>query len=70
MISVEVVEMERAVARVNLQAVLYHIVVVAVKEKVHIMALPGKSASVVAPYGTGADNTVSYFSLMHKQFYN
>ncbi len=66
MISIDVRKTERAVARVYLQAVPNYIIIIAVKEKMHVETCLRESAAIIATNGSGAYDTISQlFFIVH-----
>ena len=54
--------MERAVAGVHLQAVLFHILIVAVQQEVHLLSCMSQFRSVIPADGPSTYNSVSHIS--------
>ena len=55
-----VVEMEIAIAGVNLQPMLTHIFIVTMEEEVHLLARLGELGAIETAYGTCANHTISH----------
>ena len=60
LIGVDVSQMERAVAGIYLQAVLFHILIVAAQQEMKFLSCMSQFGSIISTNGTSADDSVSH----------
>jgi len=60
LIGMNIIQMKRAIAGVYLQAILFHILIVAVQQEMYILSCMSQFCSIISTNGTSADDSISH----------